>query len=160
MFVKDIMITDVYVGRPTFTLKQLLQLFIENKIGGVPIVDEEDKLISVVTDGDILRYLAPKDMILKDYFTYFPILFEGKLDKVVNSKLNDTVAELLRNNKITTLSPDDTIEDSIKVISQHHFKKIPVVDADNRVVGIISRGDALRILYKNFFLKDNEKAGK
>ena len=122
------MIKDVFVARPTFTLKQLLQLFIENKIGGVPIVDEDDKLISVVSDGDILRYLAPKESVFKDYFTYVPILPGKNLDETVNSKLNDTVSKLLRNNKITTISPEDHLEEAIKVISQHHFKKIPVVD--------------------------------
>lgn len=152
MLVKDFMIQDVFVARPTFTLKQLLQLFIENKIGGVPIVDEEDQLISVVSDGDILRYLAPKESVFKDYFTYVPVLPGKNLNETVNGKLNDTVSKLLRNNTITTLSPEDHLEDAIKVISQHHFKKIPVVDAENRVVGIISRGDALRTLYKGFFI--------
>src|SRR6476620_5369161 len=151
MLVKDFMIQDVFVARPTFTLKQLLQLFIENKIGGVPIVDEEDQLISVVSDGDILRYLAPKESVFKDYFTYVPVLPGKNLNETVNGKLNDTVSKLLRNNTITTLSPEDHLEDAIKVISQHHFKKIPVVDVENRVVGIISRGDALRTLYKGFF---------
>lgn len=151
MLVKDFMIQDVYVARPDFTLKQLLQLFIENKIGGVPVVDENEKLLSIVTDGDILRYVSPKESVIKDYFTYVPILPGKKLDETVSSKLNDTVAHLLTNKKITTLSPDDHLEDAIKVISQHHFKKIPVVDASNRVVGIISRGDALRTLYKGFF---------
>lgn len=152
MLVKDFMIQDVYVARPTFTLKQLLQLFIENRIGGVPIVDDDNKLISVVSDGDILRYLAPKESVFKDYFTYVPVLPRKNLDETVASKLNDTVSNLLRNNQITTLSPEDHLEDAIKVISQHHFKKVPVVDADNRVVGIISRGDALRTLYKGFFI--------
>ncbi len=152
MLVKDFMIKDVFVARPTFTLKQLLQLFIENKIGGVPIVDQEDKLISIVSDGDILRYLAPKESVFKDYFTYVPTLPGKNLDKTVNSKLNDTVSKLLRNNTITTISPEDHLEEAIKVISQHHFKKIPVVDEDNKVVGIISRGDALRTLYKGFFM--------
>lgn len=152
MLVKDFMIEDVYVARPTFTLKELLLLLIENRIGGVPIVDEDDKLISIVSDGDILRYLAPKESVFKDYFTYVPVLHDKNLDETVSSKLNDTVAKLLRNNRITTLSPENSLEDAIKVISQHHFKKIPVVDADNRVVGIFSRGDALRTLYKGFFI--------
>ena len=39
------------------------------------------------------------------------------------------------------------------MISQHHFKKIPVVDEDNKVVGIISRGDALRTFIKAFLCK-------
>lgn len=152
MLVKDFMIQDVYVARPTFTLKQLLQIFIENKLGGVPIVDEEERLLSVITDGDILRYLAPKESVLKDYFTYIPVLPGEKLDEAVTSKLNVTVSKLLRNNKIATLSPEDHLEDAIQIISQHHFKKIPVVDVNNRVVGIISRGDALRTLYKGFFI--------
>ena len=152
MLVKDFMIQDVYVARPTYTLKQLLQLFIENKIGGVPVVNEYEKLISVVSDGDILRYLAPKDSVYKDYFTYVSVLPGKNLDETVKSKLNDTVSKLLKNNKITTLSPEDHLEEAIKVISQHHFKKIPVVDSENRVVGIISRGDALRTLYKDFFI--------
>ncbi len=152
MLVKDFMIKDVFVARPNFTLKQLLQLFIENRIGGVPIVDEKDQLISVVSDGDILRYLAPKESVFKDYFTYVPTLPGKNLDETVNSKLNDTVSKLLRNKEITTLSPEDHFEEAIKVISKHHFKKIPVVDAENRVVGIISRGDALRMLYKGFFM--------
>ena len=152
MLVKDFMIQDVYVARPTFTLKQLLQLMIENRIGGVPIVDEEDKLISVVSDGDILRYLAPKESIFKDYFTYIPVLPEKSLDEMVSSKLNDQVSKLLKNHPAITISPENHLEDAIKVFTQHPFKKIPVVDADYRVVGIISRGDALRSLYKGFFI--------
>lgn len=146
------MIQDVYVARPTFTLKQLLQIMIENKIGGLPIVDEHDKLISMVTDGDILRYLAPKDAIFKDYFTYIPTLPGQQLDDSVKRKLEDTVSNLLKNFTIATVSPESHLEDVVSMISKNHFKKIPVVDADKRVVGIISRGDTLRMLYKGFFM--------
>lgn len=152
MVVKDFMIQDVYVARPTFTLKQLLQIMIENKIGGLPIVDEHDKLISMVTDGDILRYLAPKDAIFKDYFTYIPTLPGQQLDDSVKRKLEDTVSNLLKNFTIATVSPESHLEDVVSMISKNHFKKIPVVDADKRVVGIISRGDTLRMLYKGFFM--------
>lgn len=152
MVVKDFMIQDVYVARPTFTLKQLLQIMIENKIGGLPIVDEHDKLISMVTDGDILRYLAPKDAIFKDYFTYIPTLPGQQLDDSVKRKLEDTVSNLLKNFTIATVSPESQLEDVVSMISKNHFKKIPVVDADKRVVGIISRGDTLRMLYKGFFM--------
>lgn len=152
MIVKDFMIQDVYVARPTFTLKQLLQIMIENKIGGLPIVDEHDKLISMVTDGDILRYLAPKDAIFKDYFTYIPTLPGQQLDDSVKRKLEDTVSNLLKNFTIATVSPESHLEDVVSMISKNHFKKIPVVDADKRVVGIISRGDTLRMLYKGFFM--------
>lgn len=61
MLVKDFMIKEVYVARPDFTLKEILRILIENKVGGVPVVDEHDKLLGMVTDGDILRYLTPAE---------------------------------------------------------------------------------------------------
>lgn len=153
MLVKDYMIKEVYVARPNFTLKEIMGIFIENKVGGVPVVDENDKLLGMVSDGDILRYLAPAEDSIKGYFSYITILPGEELDEKVASKMNDKVSQIIKNKKITKLSPADPLSDLIKVISKHHFKKIPVVDDNNKVVGIISRGDALRALYKEFVHK-------
>ncbi|MFJ7856456.1 CBS domain-containing protein [Peribacillus sp. NPDC097206] len=153
MLVKDYMIKEVYVARPNFTLKEIMGLFIENKVGGVPVVDDQDKLLGMVSDGDILRYLAPAEESVKGYYTYITILPGENLDEKVASKMNDKVSQIIKNKKITKLSPEDPLSDLIKVISKHHFKKIPVVDERNKVVGIISRGDALRALYKEFVQK-------
>lgn len=153
MLLKDYMIKEVYVARPNFTLKELMGVFIENKVGGVPVVDENDKLLGMVSDGDILRYLAPTEDSIKGYFSYITILPGEELDEKVASKMNDKVSQIIKNKKITKLSPADPLSDLIKVISKHHFKKIPVVDDNNKVVGIISRGDALRALYKEFVHK-------
>ncbi|MFJ7638984.1 CBS domain-containing protein [Peribacillus sp. NPDC097264] len=153
MLVKDYMIKEVYVARPNFTLKEIMGLFIENKVGGVPVVDDQDKLLGMVSDGDILRYLAPAEESVKGYYTYITILPGENLDEKVASKMNDKVSQIIKNKKITKLSPEDPLSDLIKVISKHHFKKIPVVDEHNKVVGIISRGDALRALYKEFVQK-------
>ena len=153
MLVKDYMIKEVYVARPNFTLKEIMGLFIENKVGGVPVVDEQDKLLGMVSDGDILRYLAPAEESVKGYYTYITVLPGEDLDEKVASKMNDKVSQIIKNKKITKLSPEDPLSDLIKVISKHHFKKIPVVDEHDKVVGIISRGDALRALYKEFVQK-------
>ncbi|MFD6441045.1 CBS domain-containing protein [Peribacillus sp. NPDC060186] len=150
MIVQDFMIREVYVARPNFTLKEILRILIENKVGGVPVVDEQDKLLGMVSDGDILRYLAPSEDAIMGYFTYITILPGEKLDEKVTSKMNDKVSQIIKNKKITKLSPKDPLDELIKVLSKHHFKKIPVVDENNKVVGIISRGDALRALYKEF----------
>lgn len=81
MIVQDFMIREVYVARPDFTLKEILRIFIENKVGGVPVVDKQDKLLGMVTDGDILRYLAPAEDAIMGYFTYITILPGEKLMK-------------------------------------------------------------------------------
>ncbi|PJN86671.1 CBS domain-containing protein [Bacillus sp. mrc49] len=153
MLVKDFMIREVYVARPDYTLKEILRTLIENKVGGVPVVDEHDKLLGMVTDGDILRYLTPAEEAIKGYFTYITVIPGEELDEKVRSKMNDKASQIIRNKRITKLSPEDPLDEMIKVLSKHHFKKIPVVDKDDKVVGIISRGDALRALYKEFVHK-------
>ena len=56
---------------------------------------------------------------------------------------------------IQTLSPDDDFEDAIRLISKHHFKKLPVLNGAGRVVGVISRGDIIHKLSKNGALRMN-----
>lgn len=58
--VKDFMIKDVVSIKPDTTIKELLKLLSDHRIGGVPVVDDQDKLIGMVSDGDIIRYLTPK----------------------------------------------------------------------------------------------------
>jgi CBS domain-containing protein len=43
-----------------------------------------------------------------------------------------------------TVSPDDDMKQVVVILAKHHFKKLPVIDGENRVVGVISRGDAIR----------------
>ena len=150
MLVKDFMIKDVYVVHPHYTLKEILRILIENKVGGVPVVDDQNKLLGMITDGDILRYLKPAEDTVMGSFQYVAIMPGEELDETVTAKMNDKVSSLIHNRKVTTLMQEDTLETLIQIISKHHFKKIPVVDDSNQVIGIISRGDALRILYREF----------
>ena len=150
MLVKDFMIEDVYVVHPHYTLKEILRILIENKVGGVPVVDEQNKLLGMITDGDILRYLKPAEDTVMGYFEYIAIMPGEELDETVTAKMNDKASSLLQNKKVMKLAPEDTLETMIQIISKHHYKKIPVVNDTNEVVGIISRGDALRILYREF----------
>ena len=43
--------------------------------------------------------------------------------------------------QIYTVKEEDTFERAIRILSHHHFKKLPVLDSNNKVIGIVSRGD-------------------
>jgi CBS domain-containing protein len=54
-----------------------------------------------------------------------------------------------------SVSPNDPLEKAIDILSQHHFKKIPVINGSGQLVGVISRGDVIRQLSKMFILKQD-----
>ena len=146
--VKDLMIPDVISIKPNATIKELLKLLTKQHIGGVPVVDNQNKLIDIISDGDIIRYLAPKEGSVHD-FIYGVFMEEGETEQeVLKEKINTTVDKLMHKKQIYTLNEEDTFEKAIQILSQHHFKKLPVLDLDGKVMGIISRGDIDKNLMK------------
>ena len=93
-----------------------LRLMKENHIGGIPVVDEEGKLLGIVTNRD-LRFQT--DMNLE-------------IEKVMTCK-----------NLVTTTNPD--LAEASKILLQHKIEKLPVVDEENKLVGLITYRDITKI---------------
>jgi CBS domain-containing protein len=147
MQVRDFMIYDVCTAIPTTSVKEVLAIFEKNKIGGVPVVDGKGNLAGIVTDGDIVRFLSLQEKV---YFT-FTMAYVGEtepIEKVVKQRMNTPISEIMVKKNLKTLSPDDTMENALSLLSKHHFKKLPVVNGAGRGVGIISRGDVINRLAK------------
>lgn len=140
MKVRDFMITKVYTIKPSNTVKELLNVLYTNRIGGVPVVDEHDQLVGMVSDGDILRYLSPKPLGIAG-LVY--IMEDGEMEEVVKDKLNTKVKEIMTRRNLIYVTPDEEFEMTIRLLSRHRLKKLPVVDREGQVVGVLSRGDII-----------------
>ena len=140
MQVKDFMITKVFTIKPTSTVKDLLFTLHSNRIGGVPVVDENDHLVGMVSDGDILRYLSPKPV---GFAGLVYIIEDGEMEDVLREKLETKVTGIMTKRNILYVSPNEDFETTLRLLSKHHFKKLPVVNDAGRVVGVLSRGDVI-----------------
>ena len=107
------MISDPVSTTKDKTVGEALAMMKEYKIGGIPVVDEEYKLVGIVTNRD-LRF--QKDM----------------------SKLIDDV--MTKENLVTTTRHTD-LESAEKVLQEHKIEKLPVVDANNKLIGLITFKD-------------------
>ncbi|HEY2420299.1 MAG TPA: CBS domain-containing protein [Neobacillus sp.] len=144
MKVKEFMITNVITSSPETSIKDVMAIFVDKKISGVPIVDADGKLAGIVTDGDILRAIKPIDPRIENYYT-FSMYFEGQ---DLNNRLQDmadvAILSIARKKDIVTVTPDDEMKTVVQLLAKHHFKKLPVVDEKYHVIGVISRGDVIR----------------
>jgi CBS domain-containing protein len=138
------MIKDVINALPNNSLKEVMGILVERKIGGLPICDENGILLGMVSDGDILRSIKPIERRTYDFIFYMEHLGEENLQSRLRALMEKEIIHISKTKGLITVSPEDEIEHAVSLLSNHHFKKLPVVDQNNRVVGVISRGDVLR----------------
>ncbi|SDD51831.1 CBS domain-containing protein [Terribacillus halophilus] len=146
MKAKDFMITDVIAANEQDTVKQVLKTFVDRRISGMPILDKDRRIVGVVSDGDILRGIQPKDAVVFNYLLTVSFKAE-KIDKIVDELKDHPILNLAKKRGIVTVHEDDEMEDVVNILAKHRFKKIPVVNDQKQVVGVISRGDVLRTIH-------------
>jgi CBS-domain-containing membrane protein len=119
MRVDDIMETAVQVGHAQTKAEVLGSLMIEG-FGGVPIVDEKQKLMGIVTEFDLVAALD-----------------SGK-------RLGNLEAQDLMTREVIRVSPHMDMRTLIGVLQTNHLLRVPVVDQDGKLIGIVARRDVVR----------------
>lgn len=118
MKAKEIMTTEVISVPPDATAIEVIEILLNNKISGVPVVDAQQRAIGVLSELDLL--LA--------------------LDHVGSG----VQARKLMNSPVISVSPETEIEDVYAIFRDRNIRRVPVLDPDQKVLGIISRRDCLR----------------
>jgi CBS domain-containing protein len=143
--VRDIMTVPVITVPPTMTIKELAGLFRDKRIGGVPVVDE-DRLVGIVTEGDLMAIDA--DIEMPHFFELFDsIIYLGSQKKFKEQleKASAATVEQLMTDDVKSVAPDDEARVAATLMHKHKFDRVPVVEGE-AVVGIVTRHDIMKIL--------------
>ena len=144
MKVRDLMTTDPLTVGPDTLLKEAARIMVRNKVSGLPVV-EDGAVVGVVTEGDFLRQEANRDQPYR--FSLLDALFgEGPSDPPAA----ETVGEVMTDHVIT-IRPESTIGDAARMMATKNVKRLPVIDDDENLIGVISRADVV-----NAFTKPDE----
>ena len=144
MKVRDLMTTDPLTVSADTLLKEAARTMVRNKVSGLPVIGD-GALIGIVTEGDFLRQEANRDQPYR--FSLLDALFgEGPVDPPAA----EAVAEVMTENVIT-IRPEATIGEAARVMANKRVKRLPVIDDDGALIGIISRADVV-----NAFTKPDE----
>jgi len=146
---RDIMTAPVITVKPDLAVKDLVALFRDQRIGGAPVVDDDGRLVGIVTEGDLMAMDA--DIALPHYFEIFDSIIylesEKKFRDRVEKAAAATVEQLMTDgDKVKTIGPDDPARLAATLMSKHRFDRVPVVDGEGKVVGIVTRHDIMKIL--------------
>ena len=145
---KEIMTTDVIVAKQDDSIADVANMLIAEKIGGLPVVDSENRVVGIISETDILK--KEKYIEAQLYINLLQgLIFLDDLKKVekdIKQVAAYKVGELMSKD-IIKVHEDDKFDDVANVMIKKSINRVPVVDDDNKLKGIICRYDIIKALY-------------
>jgi CBS domain-containing protein len=135
--VKDVMTTSVVMVRKDASFKEMAAMLRSRRISAFPVVDDAGRVIGVVSEGDLLV----KEAVQADGTSVLAALRHLRED----DKATGITAGDLMTEPAITIGPDAPVEEAARLMYDRRVKRLPVVNAAGRLVGIISRVDVLAV---------------
>lgn len=148
MYIKDIMTKEVITVKENDTVEKCANLLITHNLSGLPVLDIEGKVKGMVTEGDLIRRASriegpPALEVLGGiFYLESPKHFMEKLERSMGS----TAGEIMTD-EVITVEPDKLIEDAATLLVRNKIKRLPVVDSEGKLLGIVSRKDIMGYLF-------------
>jgi len=143
MQVKDIMTHNVISVATNETVRKAAQLMLQNRISGLPVVNQKGELVGIVTEGDFLRRSEIGTQRRRPKWLEF-IAGPGKLAEEYVHSSGRKVEEIMTPEPYC-VSEDDSLETVVTAMERHHVKRLPVL-SNGKMIGIVSRANLMHAL--------------
>lgn len=141
MKASDVMTTAVISASPQDSVLSVVEKMLEHRISAVPIVDDQNHVGGVVSEGDLMNRRETQTARSRSWWLD---LFVGSEERAAGFlKTRGTRASDVMTAPAITATEDETAADVARKLERHHIKRVPIV-RDGRLVGIISRANLLR----------------
>jgi len=117
---KDIMIDDIITVKKDTRVGKIIRLLVQNRITGLPVIDEDNHLIGMVTEKDVLEVLS-------------------------SGKIKGKIVEDIMSTEITAFNENEDLMNIIKCLVDNNFRRVPITSG-NILKGIITRRDIIKFL--------------
>jgi CBS domain-containing protein len=135
--VKDVMTTYVVAVRLNATYKDMAARLRESRVSAFPVLDNNNKVVGVVSEADLLAKEALEYSV--------PGRTGGILHGREKAKAAAVVAADLMTQPAVTIGPREPVSRAARLMYSRKIKRLPVVDDDGRLIGIVSRTDVLSV---------------
>ncbi|HSN78599.1 MAG TPA: DUF190 domain-containing protein [Anaerolineae bacterium] len=139
--VHDVMSREVQFVTPQTPIAQAIEMLIGKRFRALPVVDPQQRVVGILTDGDVLRRLELPDASVAAALT------EGELAGQLNAlRRSELVVADMMHTDVVTVKADESVASAIQIMTERNIKRLPVVDGAGRLIGMVSRVDVLRAM--------------
>ncbi|MEV7738200.1 CBS domain-containing protein [Streptomyces sp. NPDC088921] len=145
--VGSVMTTDVVRATYGTPFKEVARLLAAHRISGLPVVDEDDKVLGVISETDLVaRQAATPGPFEPRRRLAIPGVTRGARRQT--AKAHARTAGRLMTEPPVTAHADDTVVEAARTMARHQVERLPVLDETDRLVGIVTRHDLLQVFLR------------
>ncbi|KAM3250437.1 CBS domain-containing protein CBSX1, chloroplastic isoform X1 [Capsicum chacoense] len=138
---------DLHVVKPSTSVDEALEILVERRITGFPVVDDDWKLVGLVSDYDLLALDSVSGTGGADA-NMFPEVGSNwktfnEVQKLISKTKGKVVGDLMTHAPLV-VRESTNLEDAARLLLKTKYRRLPVVDSDAKLVGIITRGNVVR----------------
>jgi CBS domain-containing protein len=157
MRASDVMVVNVVSVLSNASVREVARILLSNQISAVPVVDEIGRLIGIVSEGDLMRRA---ELGTEHHRSWWLRAFSGKDKEALAVEFlkshSHSVADVMTRDVISA-ALDTPLRDIAGLLEKNHIKRVPIVDEEGKVLGIVSRANLIQALAT--LLEDTDQAG-
>ncbi|MGG6241612.1 CBS domain-containing protein [Nodosilinea sp. AN01ver1] len=149
--VADVMTPNPISVTPDTVLKDAIQLMADNHVGGLPVINADNDLVGILSESDLMWQTTGIDMpayiMLLDSVIYLknPTQYNQELHKALGQLVKDVMTD-----HVITVEPDKSLREAAHLMHDKKVRRLPVVNSEKQVVGILTRGDIVREMANSY----------
>jgi CBS domain-containing protein len=150
--VADVMTRNPVTVPAQTVLKEAIQTLASHRISGLPVVSEAGELVGILSQTDLMWQATgaplPAYITLLDSVIYLknPVRYNQELHKA----LGQTVAEVMSDRPVVTIGPAASLREAAQLMHDKQVRRLPVLDEQGALIGILTRGDIVREMARNY----------
>lgn len=138
MCVRDAMSREVLSVNRFEDITRAVKILAENNISGLPVVDRENRVVGIISEADVVSMVGSRRP-----HTFKDLLRHVLGHSIPERKMGHIVGDIMTSPAVTT-HPDTEISEAVRMMDERKVRRLPVVDKEQRLVGLISRSDIVK----------------
>jgi CBS domain-containing protein len=143
MKASDVMTRDVVTVRAGAPVAEAIRLMLDHRVSGLPVVDEDGKVVGILTEGDLLR--RSETGTEKQRPRWLEVLMGPGRMAGEYVRTHGRRVDVLITQHVVSVSENTRLDEVVQLMERRRIKRVPVLDGDV-LVGVVSRADLLRAL--------------
>ncbi|MFK8006307.1 MAG: HPP family protein [Saprospiraceae bacterium] len=142
--IKNVMTTEVICVHPTDLMQKVKEIFDVNTFHHIPVIDDDEQLIGILSKHDFNKVL-----------TTFSVFKNSKADVANRKFMMSMMAKDVMTKQVAKLGPEHKLSTALGIFRENMFHALPIIDDENRVVGMLSTFDLLNFAFDEKRLLSN-----